>query len=175
MPPRIEPGTVLRVPDLGVTVEVRATSASTGGAYTEFDVSGRPRGVIALPHVHGEQTERHEVLEGTMRLAIGGQEHRLGPGEAMLVPMGVRHRQRAGRGKAPNRVRVRLEPAGDSDAFLAELAAIGETGGYDRLGMPRPRAAAKLVRDFGEGNRVAFPPLRLQHVLSRVLLRRGMS
>jgi len=75
MPPRIEPGTVLRVPDLGVTVEVRATSDSTGGAYTEFDVSGRPRGGIALPHVHGEQTERHEVLEGTMRLAIGAQEH----------------------------------------------------------------------------------------------------
>ena len=77
----IEPGSVLQARELGVTVEVRATSASTGGAYVEFDVVGR----------------------------------------------------------------------------LAELSA---TGGYDRFGMPKPRSAARLVRDFAEHRALARALLR---------------
>ena len=167
----IEPGAVLDASALGVTVEVRETAASTEGAYVEFDVVGRPRGLITLPHVHDGQTERHEVIEGALRLTIAGRMHRLGPGDAMTVPAGARHRQRPG-AAGRNRVRVRHEPAGSSDAFLERLAELSATGGYDRFGMPRPRAAARLVRDFAE-HRAPFPPLRVQRALASALLRRS--
>jgi mannose-6-phosphate isomerase-like protein (cupin superfamily) len=161
----LEPGTVLDVPELGVRLDVLETAATTGGAAVVFELTGRPRGVIAVPHVHGVQSERHEVLEGELRLSVGGRRHRLGPGDAMTVPAGTRHRQRAGR-HGRHRVRVRVEPAGDFEAFVERLAEISAAGDYDRLGMPKPRAGARLLRDFGAGNRFAYVPLRLQRRLA---------
>jgi uncharacterized protein YndB with AHSA1/START domain len=78
----LEPGTVLDTTALGFRVEVIATSATTDGAYFEFDAVGAGRGVVAQPHVHERQTERFEVIEGSMRLVTGGRTeefiHRLG-------------------------------------------------------------------------------------------------
>ena len=163
----LEPGTVLDVSALGFTIEVIATSASTGGAYFEFDAVGKGRGVVAQPHLHERQTERFEVIEGELRLKLDGREHRLGPGATMTVPAGARHRQR---NDGPSRVRIRHEPAGESEAFFVRLADLSSNGGYDRFGMPRPRAGATIVRDFPE-HRSALVPWRAQQALARLLLR----
>ena len=74
--------TTLQVTRLGVVVEIRKTGEDTGGELVEFDVIGRARGLIAQAHVHTQQTERHEVIEGSMRLIIDGREHLLRQGEA---------------------------------------------------------------------------------------------
>ena len=166
----LEPGTVFDVPELGVRVEILETAETTGGAAVEFEVSGRPRGLVATPHIHGLSSERHEVLEGELRLSIGRRRYRLKPGQAMTVPAGMRHRQRAGR-HGRQRVRVRVEPAGDFAEFIERLDEIGKADDYDRLGMPKPVAGARFVRDFGEGNRLAYVPLRAQQALARLLLR----
>ena len=44
----VQPGDVIEVPDLNLRFEIRATAASTGGEYAEFDAVGRPRGFIKL-------------------------------------------------------------------------------------------------------------------------------
>ncbi|HET8953740.1 MAG TPA: cupin domain-containing protein [Solirubrobacteraceae bacterium] len=165
----IAPRTVYDVPDLGVSVEVLETAETTGGEAVEFEVRGRPRGVISMPHIHGVSSERHAVLEGELRLSIGRRRYRLKPGQAMTVPAGTRHRQRAGR--EPHRVRVRVEPAGDFAEFIERLDVLGKAGDYDRFGQIKPVAGARFIRDFGEGNRLAFVPLRAQQALGRMLLR----
>ncbi|MEA2312537.1 MAG: hypothetical protein QOE28_2505 [Solirubrobacteraceae bacterium] len=167
----IEPGAVLQVPALGVKVEIRETAESTGGEFAEFDVIGRARGIIAQPHVHLVQSERHEVIEGELRLRIEGREHVLGPGEAMVVPPGARHTQRPGKGGGEGRVRVQLRPAGDAIEFLERLAELGAHDQYNRLGLPRPVAAAHLVEDFGGVGHAAHPPLPMQRALARTILR----
>ena len=58
---------------------------------------GRARGFLIQSHVHTGQTERHEVIEGSMRLVIEGRDHLLKQGEAMTVPVGATHRQVPGR------------------------------------------------------------------------------
>jgi mannose-6-phosphate isomerase-like protein (cupin superfamily)/uncharacterized protein YndB with AHSA1/START domain len=167
----IEPGAVLDAGKLGVRIEVRATSASTGGEYVEFDVIGRARGLIAQPHIHATQRERHEVIEGSMRLVIAGREHVLRPGESMEVPAGVSHRQLPGRGSGTGRVRVRLTPAGRTEDFLTRLSELSGGGGLNRLGFPKPLAAARLVEDFAAEGRATYPSLRVQRALARRLLR----
>ncbi|MGH2969433.1 MAG: hypothetical protein ACRDK0_10270, partial [Solirubrobacteraceae bacterium] len=64
----IEPGAVLDVAALGITIEIRETAASTGGELVEFDVVGRARGFLTQAHLHEHQTERHEVISGVLRL-----------------------------------------------------------------------------------------------------------
>jgi uncharacterized protein YndB with AHSA1/START domain/mannose-6-phosphate isomerase-like protein (cupin superfamily) len=159
------PGAVLDVPDLGVRIEMRRTSAETRGELVEFDVVGRARGFLAHEHVHVTQSERHEVIEGSMRLVVAGREHVLRPGDALEIPAGTPHRQLPG-GDGPGRVRVRLRPAGRTEAFLERLASVRFTRGY-----PRPLDAAAIVRDFGDESRATRPSPRVQRALARALLR----
>ncbi|MEO8686971.1 MAG: SRPBCC family protein [Solirubrobacteraceae bacterium] len=152
---------------LGVRIEIRKTAEETDGALFEFDVVGRARGFLTQTHVHTVQTERHEVVEGSMRLLIEGREHTLRQGEAMTVPAGAKHRQLAGPGhEGPGRVRVQLRPAGDGEAFVRRLADLN----VNRWGFPRPLAAAQLVRDFGDTGHAAPPPVPVQRALSRAIL-----
>jgi uncharacterized protein YndB with AHSA1/START domain/mannose-6-phosphate isomerase-like protein (cupin superfamily) len=155
------PGEVLDVPDLGVRVEIRESSDET----IEFDFIGRSRGLIAAEHVHTKATERHEVIEGAMRLVIAGREHLLGPGDVMEVPPNTPHRQLPA-GEGDCRVRVTVSPAGSTHEFLRRLAALQ----WPRWGFPKPLDAAGIVRDFGHDGHASKPPLRVQRALSRALL-----
>ena len=42
-------------------------------------------------HVHTEQEERLEVLEGTVRCRVAGVDHRLHRGQRMIIPPGTPH------------------------------------------------------------------------------------
>jgi uncharacterized protein YndB with AHSA1/START domain/mannose-6-phosphate isomerase-like protein (cupin superfamily) len=157
---------VLDLGPLGVRVELR----DADGDVCEFDVVGRARGFLTAPHVHRSQTEHHQVIEGALRLVIGGREHVLGPGESMSVPAGVAHRQLPG-GEGEGRVRVRIRPAGRTEQFLRRLEELITAGRINRFGLPSPLAAAELVRDFGHEDHPALPPLRVQRAIARALLR----
>jgi uncharacterized protein YndB with AHSA1/START domain len=100
---------------------------------------------------------------------LDGQEHVLRAGESMEVPRGMPHRQLPG-GEGPSRVRVQLRPAGDAEGFLARLAELSASGGFNRWGYPRPLAGAALVRDFGHEGHAAKPPLAVQRALSKAIL-----
>ena len=155
--------TTLQMTRLGVVVEIRKTGEETDGELVEFDVIGRAQGFLTQAHVHTQQSEHHEVIEGSMRLVIDGREHVLQAGESMTVPAGAPHRQL---GDAPGRVRVQLRPAGDTEAFLRRLADMD----LNRFGWPKPVAAAELVRDFGHTGRAAQPSPRVQRALSKAIL-----
>ena len=163
---------VLDLSPLGVRVELLRTGDDTGGELLEFDVVGRARGIIAAGHVHTRQTERHEVLSGTMKLTVDGEKHLLTPGQSMEVAPGVPHRQAPG-GKGDGRVRVQIRPAGEALAFLERLEQLCRDGELNRFGYPKPLPGARLVRDFQATGHAARPPLPVQRALSRLAL--GMA
>jgi quercetin dioxygenase-like cupin family protein/uncharacterized protein YndB with AHSA1/START domain len=160
---------VLDIRALGFRVELRRTSEETGGELVEFDVVGRPRGFITQPHVHVWQSERHEVIDGTMRLVMDGRERVLHPGDTIVVPPSTPHSQLPG-DQGAGRVRVQLRPAERTREFLERLAELSSDGGLNRWGYPRPLAAAALVRDFGDEGHAARPALHVQRRIARVLL-----
>jgi quercetin dioxygenase-like cupin family protein len=137
-----KPGDVVAVPQIGLRFEFRATAESTGGAYSEVDVIGRPKGFIRGPHVHPGQTETHTVIEGSMRVKMHGRTHIVNAGESIVIPPGTRHTQLE-HGAGIGRIRVRLEPSGEIDAFLTRLGEMHYT-----LGFPRPKDGLKLIKDF---------------------------
>jgi uncharacterized protein YndB with AHSA1/START domain/mannose-6-phosphate isomerase-like protein (cupin superfamily) len=162
-------GDVLKIDALGVDVQLRQTAEETRGALVEFDVIGRARGFLTQPHVHTAQVERHEVISGVMRLVIDGHEHLLRAGDTMEVPAGASHRQIPG-GTDEGRVRIQARPAGTTEQFLERLAELSRDGAINRFGLPRPVAAARLVRDFGHEGRASQPPAAVQRALSKLIL-----
>jgi uncharacterized protein YndB with AHSA1/START domain/mannose-6-phosphate isomerase-like protein (cupin superfamily) len=166
----VKSGDVLDVAALGIRFEVRRTAAETAGELVEFDVVGRSRGFVLQAHVHERQAERHEVVEGGMRLVVDGLEHVLGPGDAVEVPAGAKHRQLP-HGPGAGRVRVQLRPAGRTEAFLERLAELSRSGALNRWGFPRPLAAARLIADFGDSDHAAWPSPAVQRAFSRAVLR----
>ena len=134
---------VFDAPGLGIRFEIRDSSDE----LLEFDVVGRGRGFITQYHVHKLQSERFEVIEGTLRLLFGGREQVLGPGETIEVPAGVPHRQLGGDGEG--RVRVQVRPAARSAEFIELLAGMR----LNRWGYPRLRGVIALAL-FGESRPV---------------------
>ena len=89
-------------------------------------MEGSYSGEGGLPpeHLHPNQDERFEVLEGAVRTVIAGQEHRYRAGEAFDVPAQTPH-QMAGDG--PARVRWEVRPALRTAEFF-ERAYSGDPG-----------------------------------------------
>jgi quercetin dioxygenase-like cupin family protein/uncharacterized protein YndB with AHSA1/START domain len=164
-----KPGEMLDAPSLGVRIEFRRTTEETGGELVEFDVVGRPRGFITQAHVHPGQTERHEVIEGSMRMKTGGVETTLGPGETFETAAGQAHAH-APTGDGPGRVRVQIRPAGRTEEWLERLAAMDRDGQFTRGGWPRPVAGARMILDFEGEAHAASPPRRVQSALARTIL-----
>ena len=139
----------LEMPELGIRIEIRRRARDTGGALIEFDVIGRPRGVLRLAHVHAGYAEHIEVVDGTLRLRMGGSVRLLRSGDRVVIPAGVRHAQLP-QGRESHHLHVEWRPAGPTEAFGERLAAMSRAGsstaGAFRLRWPRRRSSATSGR-----------------------------
>ncbi len=159
----------LDISGLGAEVVLRPTGSDCGHGELTFDVIGRPRGFIAHRHVHVGQVERHEVISGEMRLELDGHTYMLRAGDRMEVPAGVAHRQLPA-GSGLGHVRVTVSPAGRTEEFLARLAEMSSEGQFNRAGLPRLVAGARLIRDFADTGHATVPPVAVQRAASAAVL-----
>src|SRR3954462_8274286 len=72
----------------------------TGGELLEMEASYAQAGTFPPAHYHPNQDERFEVLEGSIRTLIDGQERTYGPGESFEVPRGTVHQMTSADGPA---------------------------------------------------------------------------
>jgi quercetin dioxygenase-like cupin family protein len=166
----LKSGDVLEAPNLGLRFEMRRTAAETDGEFTEFDAVGRPRGFVAQPHVHTRQTERLEVIEGSMKFTMNGRTRVFQRGESVETPPGTAHRHVAG-GREPGRVRITERPSGRVEEFITGLARMDQDGEITRIGMPKPVPAARFVLEFMDDAQGAFPPPPVQRAVANAVLR----
>jgi mannose-6-phosphate isomerase-like protein (cupin superfamily) len=135
----LDPGEGERLVFGEVTILVRASAETTGGAYTLFEEV--PPLVDTPPHVHEHEDEVFYVLEGEHVYQVGDEEFRMGPGGLVFAPRRVPHAQRRvvpGEG----RQLVLTSPAG-LEGFFRELAAAHQAG---TLG---PEAYAQASENYG--------------------------
>jgi quercetin dioxygenase-like cupin family protein len=109
------------MPD-GSAYIVRRPAAETGGEYVEMEFVLPPGCVAPPPHVHPQQVEEYEVLEGSLDVTVDGQWRTLARGESASVPQGALHtfRNRSG---AVVRVRNWHRPAVRFEDFIERTAA----------------------------------------------------
>jgi quercetin dioxygenase-like cupin family protein len=161
----ITPGQTLENPVTGERFTFTHTAASTDGELLAFDFALRPGGAVPIPHVHPIQTERFEVVAGTMRFRVGLRTRLAGPGDVVEVAPGVTH-SFANAGDEEARLRVEVRPALAMEQMFAEVVELAQAGRMTRRGLPRNlRDLARLARRY---DREAHAPLlgrRLQRLL----------
>jgi mannose-6-phosphate isomerase-like protein (cupin superfamily) len=77
-------------------------------------------------HVHEREDELFVSLEGDHVIELGGEEHRIGPGESVFAPRGVPHAQRRVVG-GEGRLLIVTTPGG-FEGFFRELAEADSAG-----------------------------------------------
>lgn len=72
-------------------VVVLVSAEDSAGALFRFEYIAREATTAPRDHIHTQQEERVEVVEGTLRCRVAGVERQLGPGESIAIPAGTAH------------------------------------------------------------------------------------
>jgi quercetin dioxygenase-like cupin family protein len=157
-------GEIIHNPVSGERIEFLHTAADTGGALLEFELELAADGRVPGAHVHPEQEERFEVLEGTMKFRLGLRTIVAERGDSITVPAGRVHRfWNGGDGRA--RARIQVVPALHMEDLLTTTAELAHEGNVLRSGLPKPLHLALFVRRFRREVRAPFPPAPVVHAL----------
>jgi mannose-6-phosphate isomerase-like protein (cupin superfamily) len=159
----IRAGDTIENPVTGERIVFRRTSAETNGEAVVIECFVRPSGFVAKPHVHPSQTERFDVLSGTVTFKIDGQELPAGPGDCVLVPAGRTH-QFWNAGEEEARFRCEIRPALGFEQLLETMFSLAQAGKTNRRGMPNPLRLAVIARAHFDTVRLPFPPAWMQRV-----------
>jgi quercetin dioxygenase-like cupin family protein len=165
-------GDQFRMPDGSVYV-VRQASADTGGEFVEMEFVLPPGCVPPPPHIHRQQVEEYEVLEGQFDVIVDGRWQTLGPGGAASVPAGALHtfRNRSG---GVVRVRNWHRPALRFEDFIERAYTTLSGAGVARKRDPRVALYLSMIMlDFDDtlapGRRRERIPMRALARVARLL------
>lgn len=142
-------GDQFRMPDGSIYI-VRQAAAETGGESVEMEFVLPAGCVPPPPHVHRQQTEEYEVIEGQFDVVVDGTWRTLGPGDRASVPVGALHtfRNRSGR---LVRVRNWHRPAMRFEDFIEQTCKTLSAAGITRRRDPRIALyLSKVMLDFDE-------------------------
>ena len=145
----------------------RATRASTGGAYCEFDLYLDADAKVAAAHRHPQQEERFTVVTGEFTVVADGASSSLGPTEVGVVAVGAARSWRNTTG-GPSQVVVRLTPALQIEDYFEKFCAIATAGGAGPTGLPRNPLQLAVLLD-GYRQEFAFATPAQQRVLGPLL------
>ena len=102
----------------GFRLRLLRTGAESDGEVLEMEASYSGAAGMPPEHLHPNQTERFEVLEGTMRAVIDGEERVHEEGAVFEVPAGTAHQMAA---EGPSRIRWEVRPALRTAEFFERL------------------------------------------------------
>jgi len=159
----IRPGDRLENPVTGEVIIFHRTSAETGGESVLIETIVEPGGFVAAAHVHPNQSERFEVLEGMLGLRVDGDERLAAAGDVAVVAPGTPHRfWNAGKGRA--RFVCEVRPALQFESLIETMFSLAAEGKTNRKGMPNPLRLAVIAKTHFDTVRLPFPPAALQRV-----------
>ena len=127
--------------------DVKISGKDTNGALAIFEQTSLSQGKGTPLHIHPNQDEIFQVLEGEYYFKVGDDKFRLSAGESIFLPRQVPHAWTQISEKG--RMTVILQPAGKLEEFFVTLAALDKA--------PTPEELKKIFSD--NEMIVAGPPL----------------
>jgi quercetin dioxygenase-like cupin family protein len=149
---------ILRFVD-GSEFRITKCAADTNGEYLEMEWSLPPSTETPPKHIHPQQREDYEVLEGSFEVFVGDRWRIVRAGESASAPAGEVHTFRVG--DQPVLVRNVHAPALDFEDYFATESALMEAGKIRSYSSPRAALHyAVLLGRYKHCMVMASPPLR---------------
>jgi quercetin dioxygenase-like cupin family protein len=156
-------GDLIENPVTGERLVFHETAAETGGERVVFETIVRPDGFVAAAHVHPFQTERFEMLAGTLGVRRGKERAELRAGESVTIRPGTPHKfWNAGEDEV--RFVCTVTPALQFERLIATMFGLAAAGKTNRKGMPSPLRLAVIARSHFDDVRLPFPPATVQRL-----------
>lgn len=141
---------------LGTAVRILASSEDGADRISVIE-SSAAEGDSPPLHVHRSEDELFHVLEGELRLRVGDEELRVGPGAAAVAPKGVPHSYRVESTEARWLVTT---AGGDFERFVRAMSRPAESDGLPPQAPPTPEQAEQLAGTAAaHGIDLVGPPL----------------
>jgi len=167
-------GQEIEHPVTGERVVFLDTAADSQGELVRMEFFVRPGGFVAAEHVHPNQEERFQVVDGAVRLRIGGTEREGRAGEELVIPAGTPHVW-WNAGDAELHMIVEIRPALRFESFLERWFALGMAGKTNKKGMPHPLQLFVVMDEYRDEIRGARPPFALQKIIFALLVPLGRA
>lgn len=155
-------------PRTGQRMRFLLTGADTGGALLRIETVNPPTAVPEPVHVHPHQETSAEVVSGTLRFVVDGEERRLGPGDAITIPAGVPHHF-VNDGETDAVAIQEARPALRTAEFFETYFAMAARGELDEHGRPSLLRSALLGPAFADEIRLVSPPWPVQRAAYALL------
>ena len=118
---------------------VTEPSEQSGGEWVEMEFTLPAACVPPPPHIHPQQVEEYEVIDGSFDVMVDGNWRTLSPGDSASVPAGTLHTFRNRSGQEV-RVRNRHLPALRFEEYIERVQSTLAAGGVTILvARPMPR------------------------------------
>ena len=122
-------------------------------------------GAAITEHVHPHHEERFVISAGEAHFTVDGEQRVVGSGEAIVVPVGVRHSESNPGGVAIEGV-VELRPALRSKEMFEAFGGLASEGKTTPRGAPKnPLQLGATVWHFRRESRATSPPIWLQNLI----------
>lgn len=157
-------GDTIESPVTGARIVFRKTARDTNGELLQYDEFLKRGGRGPREHIHPYQEERFEILSGTARIGVRGQEHDYGARETVVVAAGTPH---VWGNPSEEEVHLIIEfrPALRVETFLETLFGLQKDGKVNpKSGLPNPFQRAVIAREYEDEVYLARPPLFVQRV-----------
>jgi quercetin dioxygenase-like cupin family protein len=154
-------GDQIENPVTGERLVFQETASETGGERVVFETIVQPGGFVAAAHVHPFQTERFEVLAGTLGMRRGSEKVELRPGDTITVEPQTPHKfWNAGDDEA--RFVCTVTPALQFERLIATMYSLAANGKTNRKGLPNPLQLAVIANHHFDDVRLPLVPQRVQ-------------
>jgi quercetin dioxygenase-like cupin family protein len=163
----IRTGDSIANPVTGETVTFQWTSADSDGELVIAEVTLEPGGSAPGVHVHPNQTETFQILDGTVGFRLGRGRLVATTGETVVVNAGTAHAfWNAGEGRA--RFLCEIRPALGFERLLETMFALARDGKTNSRGLPHPLRLAAIADHHRDDLQLPILPLPVQRLAARV-------
>jgi hypothetical protein len=144
------------------------TGQETGGQSLRIDSYNPPSPPLELEHVHPFQESGAEVISGSLRFRIGGEERSVKAGESITIPANTPHHFWNDGEEEAHSIQS-FRPALKIDRFFELYFGLAQDGKLNEEGSPSFWQTAVMVPYFGDEIRTPNPPWALQRALFGLL------
>jgi mannose-6-phosphate isomerase-like protein (cupin superfamily) len=159
----IQPGDTIENPVTGERLTFIETARQNGGEATVFEAQIAPGGHLPAPHLHPKQSERFEIVSGTLTVRLGGETVEAKPGDVVDIAAGVSH-YFSNRTGEDVRFRVEVRPALGIEELLETMYGLAADGKANWLGMPNPLRLAVIAQEHFDVVRMPVVPASVQRL-----------